>query len=266
MAESRVVGVFDGIEPEQQERIVAEVKRDLRRELEDEVRERLTRQIADDVARETRRETLREIEERAPTEVERRRFVAYVEEVELDALACASLASDIARSAEEELARSQQQATPAGWALALLTPLSVWAAARNLDAPGFAAVLATLSLALVSLGLTNLRRNGRLAARAREHRAVASDYLIVAERTKAFRMIHVEQVATAAELDALLADLRKLKERRDERFHASSDELEGAREEVRLRIEPPRRIEVDEEDADVALAVEEAQAPVAKRR
>lgn len=245
------MGAFDGIDSDQRRRIVAEVRKELRRTVEDEVRERLTRQITEQVRRDTRREVAREIEERAPTEAERQRFVDYVEDVELDALALASLASGVATRAEEELARAQRRSVPVAWALALAAPTIIWASARSLGGAtsAFAAVLATLTLALVFLTATNLRRHGRLTSHAAEHRRIASDYLIVAERAKAYRMVHAERIAEAAELDVRLAELRKLKEARDEAFHARSDEVEAARLEARRRIEPAPRIVIEDEES-----------------
>jgi len=110
-------------------------------------------------------------------------------------------------------------------------------------------VLATLTLALAFLGVTGQRLGSRLRARASKHREIASDYLIVAERAKAYRMVHAERIARVVELDACIADLRKLKESRDAEFHASTDEVEQAR--SRTRIEPAPRIEIDLDDDEV---------------
>src|SRR5690606_16142536 len=81
----------------------------------------------------------------------------------------------------------------------------------------------------------------------REHRKISSDFLVIAERAKAFAMVHAERLQSRRELGEILEDLRRDKERQDRLFHPSASALETARALVGPRIaeEDRRRVAVD---------------------
>ena len=79
----------------------------------------------------------------------------------------------------------------------LLPLMLMWAASwfGGMQNPTFVGLAITVLLALVVLLVTSMRRHARLERRLAEHRRIASDFLIVAERAKAFDMVHAERIA-----------------------------------------------------------------------
>ncbi|MCC6524073.1 MAG: hypothetical protein IT373_15540 [Polyangiaceae bacterium] len=250
-------------------------ERALERELTEELRASVRREVEDEVRRRTRSEVLHELEHRAPTDDERARCRALIDEIELDAYAQATLASREADEAERALERSRRLGGPAVYAAALASPLLSYACARWLSDPtAVAAALVTLATALGLLVSTTLRRNARLERRLRELRRVASDFTILAERARAYRLVHAERIAEAQELVELVEELRLAKEAQDRQYHPSTADLEVARDTVRHRIEaPPEPLRVPaprvavaspDEDARLADASDAAEAEVAR--
>ena len=246
------MGIFDGIDAERQERIRVELGREIRRNLSEELRASLRQQVEEDVRRESRRELLVELSERAPSEEERERFRAFVREVEIDAYAQATLASGTAHGAEQALARSRRLWIPMAYLLALASPLATWAAHSlvELSAAAFTAFVVTLLLALLLLISRNAGRHHALERRIKQHRRIASDFLIVAERAKAYRMVHAERLVSAEELAERVEELRLAKERQDRQFHPSATELETARTSARQRIEEDMGLRVADIEED----------------
>jgi hypothetical protein len=242
------VGVFDGIDPDRAQAIKDAVARDLRLRITEELKESIRRQVESDVRSRTERDVLRRIEERAPSDDERSAFRAFVEEVRVDAYAQAILASDIADEAE---ARGPRYGSRLILALVVIAPI-VMLGFSTLGGWTFLAAASTFVIALAALGVHNLRRDAALGRRARQHFQIASEFLILAERAKAFMMVHAERTASSEELHRLLEDLRRDKERQDRLFDPSVHALEEARERARARIDAdaPRLRVDDREDVD----------------
>src|SRR5262245_12627660 len=100
------------LDPEHAAALARSRERALRREIADELRATVRREVEDDVRRESRAAVLREIAARAPTADERRRAVVLIEEIELDALAQAAIASSEADEAEHALDRNRRVRAP----------------------------------------------------------------------------------------------------------------------------------------------------------
>lgn len=233
------MGAFDGIDPVQEQAIRRALKKEIRAELTEELSDEVRRQVERDVRDETRRDVLQEIAERTPTAAERDTFSAYVNEVRLDAYAQATMASEIADQDERQLTRSRQVISPLLTLLVVALPLLALASARVLggfSSPSFIAAALTACLGVLALWIARFRRHHELEQRSRQHRRIASDFLIIAERAKAFAMVHAERLATTGELHEVLEDLRREKERHDRSFHASAPALEAARALVGPRI------------------------------
>lgn len=250
------MSAFEGVDPVQEEAIRRALKKELRQEVADELRGDIRRKIERDVQDETRSAVLREIAERAPTPAERKRFTSYVDEVRLDAYAQATLASDIADDALADLTRSRKITGPLLSALFVAFPLALFTGARLFDgyrSPAFIATALTAALAYLAVLIQSTRRERRLERESTAHREIASRFLVLAERAKAYAMVHAERLTSSEELHEVLEDLRRAKERQDNGFHPSAHDLEAARERVRPRIaaEDKKRIAIDlPEDRD----------------
>ena len=242
------MGAFDGIDPVQQEAIRRALSKEVKREVAEELRDDIRRRVEEDVRAETRQAVLQEIAERAPTAGDRERFTDYVNEVRLDAYAQATLASDIADAASVRVNQSRKWMVPVYGALLLMGPLFAegWPISGRYLLMGVA-----VALALLAMVATRAWRHASLDGDIAKHRKIASDFLIIAERAKAYAMVHAERHLPAAELHELIEGLRRDKERQDRAFHPSAASLETARDEVRarFRLEARPRIAVDE-DAD----------------
>lgn len=244
------MSAFEGVDPVQEEAIRRALKKELRQEVAEELRADIRRKIERDVQAETRSAVLREIAERAPTASDRERFTTYVEEVRLDAYAQATLASDIADTAEGRLTRSRAITTPLLNVMFVAFPLALFVAAKlagGYRSAAFIASALTAALTYLAVLVQSTRHERRLEKESSRHREVASRFLILAERAKAYTMVHAERLASAEELHEVLEDLRRAKERQDGDFHPSARELETARELVRPRIaaEDQKRIAID---------------------
>jgi hypothetical protein len=256
------VGAFDGIDPVQEQAIRRALEKEIRLELKEELSADIRRKVERDIRAETRHDVLAEIAERTPSDEDRETFASYVNEVRLDAYAQATMASEVADHADATLEVSRSWATPLTVVLLVALPLLFGFGSRWLGgfySAGFVATAIAASLFFTVFAVSTLRRHHRLEREVRANRKIASDFLIIAERAKAFAMVHAERLATRTELDELIEDLRKDKERQDRAFHPSAPQLEAARERVRPRIaeENRKRIAIalderEQEDAEAA--------------
>jgi hypothetical protein len=209
---------------------------------------------------------LRELEQQEPTDDERQRVRDLVQDMELDAYAQATIASRIADDSAARLDVSRRWSSPLayGFTLAFL-PLVYALSVLEASTWAFAASTITLALALVMVLSSTFRRHTRLERSQSAHRKVASDYLIVAERAKAYRMLHVERSVSAEDLYQLVEDLRRDKERQDRSFHPTASELEAARAATRVRVVLPAA-GLDDAAPDDAADHEEAESADRVRR
>lgn len=261
------MSAFDGIDPVQTKAIRKALEKEIRADLTEELSADIRRKVERDVREEARQDVLREIAERAPTDEERETFSAYVNEVRLDAYAQATMASEIAEDAEAKLTRSRRVSEPILVGALVAVPAVVQGTAWQLGgytSSTFITVTLTFALFILMLWIASFRRHGRLERASRKHRKVASDFLIIAERAKAYAMVHAERLASSGELGELLESLRRDKEKQDRVFHASAAELERARALAGVRIAEDGRARVAV-DLDAEGAEEEEAPPVKKR-
>ncbi len=275
--------------------VVREVKDEVRAELEPVIREQVTSEILDQARDEAKAELEQEAEQRAkahqaakqelvtardlareelahehrmgvPSSRLRRGFVEFVKETELDARAQAVVASGTAERARKRLRWSRRTLGVVPWllfaaAVPLLYVVFLWAGI--LATPAFLATSVGLLMAFLTILVSNARRHIRLDDEADKLGKVASDYLIMAERAKSYRLVHAERLETKARLDQLTGELRDAKVRLDERFHPPVAELEEAKTSVRHRFEV-EVVDLDEE-FDERLAEAEAEAAESER-
>ena len=113
------MSLWEGIDDERAARLRKDLTKSIRRKLAGELREGIERKVRQDVRREARDELLAEQRARAPSDDDRRPFVA---EVELDSYAQATMASRRADASDEALSRRAGWAAPLGVLLMLVTP------------------------------------------------------------------------------------------------------------------------------------------------
>lgn len=270
--------------------VVREVKDEVRAELEPVIREQVISEVLDQAREEARAELEQEAEQRekahkaakkelvtardlareelahehkmgVPSSRLRRGFVEFVKETELDARAQAVVASGTAQRARKQLRWSRRTLGVVPWLLfAAAVPLlyAVYLWVGTLATPAFLAASVGLLMTFLAVTSSNSRRHFRLDLTADKLEKVSSDYLIVAERAKSYRLVHAERLETKARLDQLTSELRDAKVRLDERFHPPVAELEEAKTSVRHRIEV-EAVDLDEY-FDERLAEAEAEA------
>lgn len=225
------MGALDGIDAEQAERIRQELTSELRQTLTDEISVQVRERITDEVRAGALREFERERLARAPSDEDRARFLSYVREVQLDSLAQASVATGHAAQSQRMLRRSRGIAMPAMYAATIALPLVTtsmvsWFGGQTVWT---LAAIGTFVIAWLSLISSSVRRHATLDTAARASMKVASDYLVLAERAKAYRMVHAERLDSAKELHELLEAIRIDKERLDAATHLDMTEIEQAR-------------------------------------
>ena len=237
--------------------VVSEVKDEVRAKLEPVIREQVTEELWDrarqeakkeaeeaDFARrrareEARKELAQEHKAGVPSERLRRGFIEYVKETELDAHAQATVASGTAEKLRSRLRWSRGTLGVLPWLLfaaaaPLLYAVFLWAGALLI--PAFIAASAGLLAVFLTLVVSNVRRHNRLDREAQRLEVIASDYLIMAEQAKTYRLVHAERLETKGKLDDLTQGLGQAKDKLDKRFHPPVAELETARDSVRHRI------------------------------
>jgi len=257
--------------------VVGAVKNEVRAELEPVIREQVEeelwdkareqvaqeakeaaqqeRQARSQAVAEARKELESEAQREEPSVRLKRGFVEFVKETEVDAHAQAVVASGSAGQSRSKLKWSRRTFGAIPWLLfASAVPLL--------------AASAGLLVVFLTVLVGSVRRHGRLERSARDLEQISSDYLIMAERAKSYRLVHAERLETKGRLDELTGSLRDAKEKLDKRFHPPVSELDGVRESVRHRIEvttmPSPEEEFDERLAEAEAAEdEEAEAQVA---
>jgi ABC-type multidrug transport system fused ATPase/permease subunit len=267
--------------------IVGEVRAELKAELEPVLRDQLEGELweraRETVAREqkeaaqervklrvaaraeAREELEREAREGAPSPRLRQGFVEFVKETEVDAHAQAVVASGSAEQLRARRRWSGRLLGPVPWllfagAVPALYAVFIWAG--SLGAPAFIAAAAGLLVAFLTLLVSNGVRHGRLEREAKKLEKISSDYLVMAERAKSYRMVHAERLETKGRLDDLMSGLRKAKVQLDDKFHPPVDELDRARDSVRHRIS----VEAVDLDADFEDRLAEAEAEAVEQQ
>lgn len=217
--------------------IVSEVAEELRQQLTPKIRAQVEQELKADVLKDTRRQIEKEIDDAKPSARERRAFQMFVRNVELDAHAQATIASKDAEAAERALKRSRRWRTSLSYALAVLAlPLAFRAyQSLGLTLPFLVYALTfTIGFLLHLIGAS--RRHARLEADVERDLKTASDFLLLTEQAKAYRVVHAERLSNRKELDRLVEEITVRKERLDKEYNPKVSELEAARETLRLRV------------------------------
>lgn len=266
--------LWAGISSERQEAIydyvVDEYKPALIESLREVIIEQITDELRETIAKEERKKA--EVQARtdlaasAPSSQEREAFRTFVKEVELDSRAQATVASLRAEGQNTNLSWSRRLTNPLAYALLLgavptLYYVLTYLAGGAFKSPMFIAAAVTMALTLMTLGRTNSKRHAKLTKERDTKRSTMSQYLILAERAKAYRLVHAERLETKEELDKLTRDLVHSKEQQDHKFHPNLKDLDEARDSVRRRFitEAPLRILDDDFERRLEDAIEGAE-------
>jgi len=264
--------VTDELEPVLREQIEEELWDRARQEAQEEIEEaeRLQQEAREDLEEareEAKAEARDELERRhrlgAPSERLRQGFIEFVKETELDCHAQAVVASGTASGYHRRLRWSRRLRGPLPWVLftgAVPALYAVFLRVGSYDAPAFIAAAAGLLVAFLTILISNAVRHGRFEDKAQELDRAASDYLIMAERAKSYRLVHAERLETKGRLDELTQRLRAAKVKLDQRFHPPVDELDAAKDSVRHRIS----VDAVDLDADFKERLAEAEAEAAE--
>jgi hypothetical protein len=204
----------------------------------EEVRARIKVELTE-TQKEAHQKALEEIRSGQPTERERQGFVDFVKETELDAHAQATVASGSADRYVERAKWSKRLLGPMPWltmlgALPLLYLL--WQRVGAFLSVEFIGAAVFLALVWLILLISNAVRHGACDENSRRLYRVASNYLVLAEKAKSFRLVHAERLDTKARLTELTQQLRREKVDLDDKFHPRIAEVEEAKESVRQRI------------------------------
>jgi len=260
--------MWTGVSKKREAKIRREVEKQVKELLVEEltpvIREQITEEIGDEAYQKAKADLQKEAETLKPEPRERAAFREFVREVELDAHAQATVASNEADIADKALRRSRRWMNPLGYLLLLtILPAAYMTYATFGLGLALGATVATMLIALGIIAGTNSSRHERLTKRFKAKRKVASDYLIVAEQAKAYRTVHAERLDTKRKLDQLTTDLQTKKARLDQDHWPQVESLHSARETVRHRIEVPKYQAFDEFDEQLAEAEAEAEAKAA---
>ena len=269
----RHVELWSGISKKRQARIRREIEEELKENLIEELTPVLAEQAEQNVRDQAERDALirakkelrEEAEEARPTGREREAFQDFVRQIEVDCHAQAVVASN----------RADQNDRDASWsrwlrgALALaVTAALVFTAYATLSVWGFAPVTAIASgvagLVLLFILISNFRARRRFEKASVKRRKTASDYLVVAERARAFRTVHAERLESRRELDGLVKRLQDDKEKLDQDHHLRVEDLYAAQDSVRSRVSLEDIPSLD--DFDQRLEEAEAEALEAESR
>ena len=244
--------------------VAEEVREELVAELEPRIREQVTEELWDRARSETRDDLEREHRLGIPSTHLRKGFVEFVQETELDSHAQAVVASGSADRYASKARWSRRLLGPLPWMVflgALPALYAVWQWVGAFGSVEFIGAVVGLLVTFLTLLVTSTRRRWRYEDSAKRLYGIASDYLVLAERAKSFRLVHAERLESKARLMDLTKKLRVTKIELDDKFHPSVTSVDEARESVRHRISVEGlNIGLDGEAFDERLAEAEAEA------
>jgi hypothetical protein len=219
--------------------VTDEVRDELKAKLTPVLREQVEEELWDKARQQARQQAKREVLEGQPTGRQKEGFLEFVRETELDSHAQATVASG----------EADQHASKVRWTRRLLGPLpwmvflgawpalyALWQWVGALVSVEFIGASVGLLAAFLVLLVTGTRRRWRYEDRAKRLYKIASDYLVLAERAKTFRLVHAERMESKKRLDDLTEQLRRAKVDLDDKFHPSVASVDEARNSVRHRI------------------------------
>ena len=258
--------LFRGVSAVRERKIRRKVAEELREEIVTELRPVIREQVEDEVQGEmydkARQDVKAELDAEAPDARQREAFRHFVQETEIDAHAQAAVASGDADRHTSKARWSRRLFGPLPYMVLLGAAPALYAIFQYVgvfQSFEFIGSAAFLLVAFVTLLVTNGFRHDHHDDEARKFYKVASEYRIMAERAKTFRIVHAERLETKKRIDDLTAQLRKHKNELDEKFHPSIASVDQARESVRGRIMAEGPVALRFED-DFDDRLEEAQA------
>lgn len=264
------MSLFRGVSAVRERKIRRKVADELREEIVTELRPIIREQVEDEVQGEmydkARDDVKAELDAEAPDARQREAFRHFVQETEIDAHAQAAVASGDADRLTSRVRWSRRLFGPLPYMVLLGAAPVLYAVLQYVGAllsVEFIGVAAFLLVAFLMILWTNIMRHSRCEDEARRFYKIASEYRIMAERAKTFRIVHAERLETKSRIDELTAQLRKHKNQLDEKFHPSIASVDVARESVRGRIMAEGPVALRFED-DFDDRLEEAQAEAAQ--
>lgn len=255
------------ISEERAARIRAEVKAEVRDEIVAELTPAIVDQIKEELwekaLKRAKMEVRNEMLAEAPTGRLKESFLEFVRETELDCHAQATVASNSADQLEAQSKWAKRFTAPLPWLTVLGALPALYVALQHFGSYLSLGFIMTVVAALVIFSGT-LKLSWQHGNQEPEKlRKISSDYLVLAERAKSFRLVRAERMDSKARLDELTEQLRKSKVELDNQFHPRVDEVEAARESKRFRVADlvdPRR------DFDERLAEAEAKAETPQQK
>lgn len=235
--------MWTGVSKKRQEKIrravEQEVKESLVEELTPVIRDQVRQEIEEKALAKARKQAQREVVEGQPTARQREAFRNYVREVEVDAHAQATVASNKADRAERGLRWSRRFWGMLSTLYMMVLGPALFAAHRFLQAQLFHLLmtfLVALVLWVILLGVRS-SRTGKAEESIKASRKVSSDYLRIADQAKSFRIVHAERIESKDKLGKLVEDLERQKSQLDTNHHVRVEDLYEAADSVRSRVE-----------------------------
>ena len=244
--------------------VVEEVREELTAKLTPKIRQQVKDELWDKARKEAQQTAEQDLLKKAPSERERSGFIELVKETELDAHAQATTASGSGDKWSSKAQWSRRLWGPWPWVLILGALPALYGVFRTVGSCLSVEFIGAAVGLLVALGVSWVLtwRHQQYDEEAKRLYKIASDYLVLAERARAFRLVHAERMWSKARLDDLTEQLRKSKVELDNKYHPRIEEVDQARESVRHRI-AIESVDI-EEDFDERLAESKQRVVVGK--
>lgn len=242
----------EDVEKEMRPKLTTKIREELHpeveKELEPKVTTALTPKIRIDVEKElgekmrsdARAEVEAEQRTQAATPKDREAFRNFMRELELDCLANADAASDLADEAETRFKRMRWIRNPIFYGLLIGALPMAYYLYSSLGWThthfGLYAVMVPWIVAFLTIWGRGSTHDENLTKSRDAHRKTASDYWKLAEGAKGFRMVDADIVQTRSALFDTMRNHLGSKQRVDDQFFPSAKVLERSRHEVREQV------------------------------
>lgn len=229
-----------------------ELRVKLRVEVEEEIREQVKKKFENEERAKLEAKIRSEADSQVPDPKDLSAYREFTRDVELDCLAQAHAASDMADTQELGWNSSRRWKGALSWLLFLSQPAAWIASYRFTESWGVVSAVATawLTMAIVWAVVAS-NKHKEMAREVGNLRKTSSDYWKLAETAKKVRIVDLPTGDTRAELRAMLSNLAREKQTQDDRFHPSAKTVTKARvavkEELVEEMDPERLFEPAEE-------------------
>lgn len=249
------------VEKEMRPKLLGEVEKELRAKLPDELKPKLREEVLPDVRKQVgaelgektrtaiRADLEREYAERVPNTKDRAAFKEFIREAEIDCLTQGTAASNDFEKAEASLLWSRRVRLPFACLLFIGLPILGFFLYQGFaTGPGFWTFLIAAIGAAIAFAVNLSARHERLIESIKHNKKVSSDYWVLAEAAKRFRVVTAECSQKKGELDEALTNFTRSKRELDDRYWPNARALETARGEVRSQlmseVDPDRLLRV----------------------